>query len=122
MKQSGTLDNACGIIACIHAALNSDVVIKPDSTLGKFQADSANKTPADRATALEQNEEWKAVHKNYANQGNTEAISGDQSKVKHHFIAFVVKDGKLVELDGLKKGPNVIGDCDDVLRGSIKEI
>jgi ubiquitin carboxyl-terminal hydrolase L3 len=22
MKQSGTLDNACGIIACLHAALN----------------------------------------------------------------------------------------------------
>jgi hypothetical protein len=31
-------------------------------------------------------------------------------------------DGKLIELDGTKKGPNVIGDCEDVLRGSIAEI
>tara|TARA_B110000285_G_C14923896_1_gene513962 strand:- start:147 stop:260 length:114 start_codon:yes stop_codon:yes gene_type:complete len=37
----------------------------------------------------------------------------------------VINDKKqLVELDGTKKGPYVIGEgeCEDVLRGSIKEI
>ena len=29
---------------------------------------------------------------------------------------------KLIELDGTKQGPHVIGECEDVLRGSIKEI
>jgi hypothetical protein len=44
--------------------------------------------------------------------------------VTAHFIAFVVNENKqLVELDGLKKGPNVIAEnCDDVLRGTITEI
>ena len=42
--------------------------------------------------------------------------------MKHHFVAFIVKDGKLIELDGTKKGPHIIGDATDVLRGSITEI
>ena len=49
-------------------------------------------------------------------------MPSDQSGVKHHFVCFVVKDGKLIELDGTKQGPNVIGESDDVLRGTIKEI
>ena len=36
MKQSGTLDNACGIIACIHAAFNTGVAIEADSILGRY--------------------------------------------------------------------------------------
>merc|ERR1711970_889748 len=38
MKQSGTLDNACGIIACLHTALNKlDVInLTADSILDKF--------------------------------------------------------------------------------------
>ena len=44
--------------------------------------------------------------------------------MRHHFIAFVVNDkNQLVELDGLKQGPNIIEEgCEDVLRGAIKEI
>jgi len=40
MKQSGTLDNACGIIACLHAALNNldKIELNNDSILGKFYA------------------------------------------------------------------------------------
>ena len=47
-----------------------------------------------------------------------------QDKVKHHFIAYTLNsEGKLVELDGTKVGPVVVGDCGgDLLRGSIKEI
>ena len=38
MKQTGTLDNACGIIACLHAAINKSdqVTFMPDSILDKF--------------------------------------------------------------------------------------
>ena len=38
MKQSGTLDNACGIIACLHASLNrlDKIDLTPDSILDKY--------------------------------------------------------------------------------------
>ena len=38
MKQSNVLDNACGIIACVHSILNNSekVPINPDSILDKF--------------------------------------------------------------------------------------
>ena len=37
MKQTRELDNACGIIACIHAVLNKpEIELAEDSTLGKF--------------------------------------------------------------------------------------
>lgn len=42
--------------------------------------------------------------------------SGEQ--VSHHFIAFVrTAEGKLVELDGMKRGPLVLRDkCEDLLK------
>lgn len=38
MKQKGSLDNACGIIACLHAILNQPFAIEPveGSTLSQF--------------------------------------------------------------------------------------
>lgn len=122
MKQSGTLDNACGVIACMHAILNNDVPIVPGSILAKHKAATAAMTPMERCTALENNTEFKQAHSSSAGSGQS-SMPSEQSGVKHHFVAFVAKDGKLIELDGTKKGPNVIGNCEkDVLRDSIKEI
>jgi len=61
MKQTNTLDNACGIIACIHAALNNtgNFQVADDTVLGKFSVACKEKTPEERATALENNEEFK---------------------------------------------------------------
>jgi len=122
MKQSGTLDNACGVIACLHSVFNTPAEIADGSVLAKFKAATAGKTPEERCAALETDTSFKEQHASFASQGQSEAVTSDQSKVKHHFVAFVVKGGKLIELDGTKRGPNVIGDSDDVLRGSIKEI
>ena len=40
MKQTGVLDNACGVIACIHAILNNlgpdKIVLEPGKTLTMF--------------------------------------------------------------------------------------
>ena len=71
MKQTGTLDNACGIIACIHATLNNldKIELTADSTLAKFQHVSKEISPADRATALENDAEFRNYHKGYAAQG-----------------------------------------------------
>ena len=64
MKQTGALDNACGIIACIHAIFNNQdkVSVEADSILGKYLQDVQNKSPEERATALESNEGFKSKH------------------------------------------------------------
>ena len=57
----------------------------------------------------------------YAAQGQSaQAESGEQ--VQHHFIAFVrTQDGKLVELDGMKRGPVVLQEsCEDLLKETAK--
>ena len=56
MKQTDTLENACGIIACIHAILNANITLGVDSMLQKLK-DACGETPQSRAKALEDNEE-----------------------------------------------------------------
>ena len=60
MKQTGKLDNACGVIACLHAVLNNldSVQLKADSVLDKFYKAAKPLTPAERATNLEENKEF----------------------------------------------------------------
>eukprot|EP00578_Thalassiosira_sp_NH16_P032665 CAMPEP_0181081512 /NCGR_PEP_ID=MMETSP1071-20121207/3139_1 /TAXON_ID=35127 /ORGANISM="Thalassiosira sp., Strain NH16" /LENGTH=258 /DNA_ID=CAMNT_0023163059 /DNA_START=111 /DNA_END=887 /DNA_ORIENTATION=+ len=128
MHQSKVLDNACGIIACLHAVFNSPVVsVDAASVLGKFRRDADGSTPTERCAALEKNTEFQNIHKTHASRGQSRTITSDQSKVRHHFIAYVLeKEGgtnRLIELDGTKAGPVVVGDCGgDLLRGSIREI
>ena len=125
MKQTGTLDNACGIIACLHACLNKTDLISlaPGSILHRFKTATEDMTPEDRATHLENATDFKTVHAAAADEGQS-AMSENQEAVKHHFIAYVVNSaGQLVELDGTKVGPHVVAEgCTDVLRGSIAAI
>jgi ubiquitin carboxyl-terminal hydrolase L3 len=126
MKQTGTLDNACGIIACIHATLNSPEVaiqIAPDSVLGRFYTALESSTPMECCQALEVNDEFKRTHKKFASQGQSREINSNQAAVKHHYIAYILHDGKLLEMDGTKQGPHVVAEnCTDVLRGTVAEM
>ena len=76
MKQSGTLDNACGVIACLHGVLNTDVPVKADTILAKHKAATAGMTPEERCTALESNNEFKEAHAASAGEGGS-AMPGD---------------------------------------------
>lgn len=73
---------------------------------------------------MDQFNEFKNAHKSFADKGQSEAITktGQERKVRHHFISFVVNDKQqLVLLDGCIKGPLIVQEsCDDVLRGSIQ--
>ena len=125
MHQSKVLDNACGIIACLHAIFNCPVIeLEEASVLRRFRRRTLSATPSERCVALEKDEEFQTAHKSYASKGQSREITSGQEKVKHHFIAYVLNsEGKLVELDGTKSGPVVVGDCGgDLLRGSIKEV
>ena len=91
--------------------------------LASFLEQVRDKTPAERATDLEQYTDFQSVHKVSARQGQSHQAER-QADVKHHFTAFTLnRAGQLVELDGCKQGPLVIQEqCADVLRGSIAEI
>lgn len=125
MKQSGTLDNACGIIACLHATLNNldSVDLEADSILQKFHSNTKDLSPQETAEFLENDISFKSQHQSAAGEGQS-GMSATQDDVKHHFIAYTINRQKqLVEYDGTKMGPHVVAeDCDDVLRGSIAEV
>ena len=56
-KQNGKLDNACGIIACLHAVFNNldKVSLDDGSVLKSFWDAVKDKTSQERATNLENN-------------------------------------------------------------------
>ena len=119
MKQTQKLDCACGIIACLHSALNNrkSFTVAEVSVLGKFFKASEGKSPEERAILLENNEEFKTTHAGFAAQGQS-AQADSEDSVKYHFVAFTkTEDGKIIEFDGLKKGPLVIKEgSEDLLK------
>ena len=125
MKQTGTLDNACGIVACLHAIMNhnEDIPLNTDSILDKFYKDTKDLTAEQRASYLEAFTDFKEAHKESASEGQTEAPTSSE-KVKHHFVAFIRNsNNQLIELDGTKDGPAIIQeDCDNLLKGVATEL
>jgi ubiquitin carboxyl-terminal hydrolase L3 len=125
MKQTGTLDNACGVIACIHAIYNNlDSIgsLGEGSVLANHLAATQGLSPEERCAALESNTAFQTVHKGKALQGQS-GLCSEQSDVHHHFVAFVRVGDNLVELDGTKQGPLIAREgCTDVLRDSVKVV
>ena len=67
MKQTEVLDNACGIIACLHAVLNQGQVdLTADGVLDQFKQATAALSPEERALSLENNNGFKAQHAGFA--------------------------------------------------------
>merc|ERR1712136_344460 len=124
MKQTPTLDNACGVIACLHAIYNNlgpgKIQLQADSNLLTYLSPVTSQSPEARAASLEGFTAFQEQHKSFAAQGQS-AAAATQSDVKCHFVAFVVNSAGM--LDGTKQGPNVVAEgCSDVLRGTVAEI
>jgi len=120
MKQSGTLDNACGIIALMHAVLNNpSISLKAGSPLAQFRDanTTAESTPETRCAALEASEQIHDFYKTIQGDGpgpadgqedrGVDQETGEVRGVKtFHFVAYVRNEkGQLVEYDGTKAGP-----------------
>ena len=73
MKQTGTLDNACGIIAAFHAVANNrdSVVLDESCALAEFFAKTVDQTPEERATTMENETSLQNTHKSFAAQGQS---------------------------------------------------
>lgn len=131
MDQTASLDNACGLIALIHAILNNPAcALKDGSPLALFRDANQKTTPAERAVSLDG---FTAIHDLYkvtAQEGNAETASGvhvhNGVEKTFHFIAYVINGkGQLIELDGTKVGPLVIAEGvapEDLLAATGKEL
>ncbi|GJE91079.1 ubiquitin carboxyl-terminal hydrolase [Phanerochaete sordida] len=125
-----TIQNACGTMGLLHALLNSNVTLEPESALEKFIDLCKGKTPEERAKLLETTPLFANIHAEAAAGGQTAApdISED---VDLHFTCFVrapdpaghaegvaAPEGahRLLELDGRRAGPIDRGVSEDLLR------
>lgn len=113
MKQ--TISNACGTMALYHAFLNScpSSELSKYSLIGNFYYKAMTlKTPEERATLFEKNEEAEQLHQSMALQGQTECPNEEQMRnIKPHYVALVWANKQIFELDGCKPGPVNHGCC-----------
>ncbi|ODQ51448.1 hypothetical protein SAICODRAFT_9098 [Saitoella complicata NRRL Y-17804] len=124
------IDNACASLAILNIVMNcADVDI--GENLRSFRNFTKDFTPPLRGIAMAEFDAIHRVHNTFARTTDMmdsdatlktsaskkrkveEADSDDEDGEEDvfHFIAYVPVDGCLWELDGLKKGPNKIGEC-----------
>jgi len=101
-----TVQNACGTVALIHALANNrkTLDIADDQAFGKYLRATQTMDPAERAEYLKTDSSITSAHHDSATSGQSETPNIDQD-VDLHFIAFVLKDGDLYELDGARETP-----------------
>jgi len=127
-----TISNACGTIALLHSIYNSDVTVKPNSPLQKFQQQSVDLTPDERAKLLETTNLFATAHEEAARGGQSSMPAN--LNTNEHFVAFVqapdadpanpdsVKN-RLIELDGTRATPIDHGEITvDLLRDAARII
>ena len=128
MKQTHELDNACGLIAALHAfgnCKNGKMEFQPNSVLENFFKGAKNLSPMDRAKLLENDEKFKKAHKHFSNKGQTDMEKEIKNDFVGHYICFENIGGKLVEFDGIRDLPRVIKegiDDKNFLEATLEEI
>jgi len=100
-----TVNNACATQALIQILLNKDgVEVGPElSMLKEFTAEM----PADmRGEAISNSESIREAHNSFSHQGFVQVDDPNQKEGDaFHFVGYIEKNGRLIELDGLQKGP-----------------
>ena len=106
MLQTGSLDNACGIVAALHAIGNNpkNINIVENSILSQFYEKCKEKTPKERSEILENFQDFKKKHEVFSKEGQSK-LCNNQSDVRGHYIAFAILNDKLIEFDGVKGSP-----------------
>lgn len=100
-----TVNNACATQALIQILLNKeDIEIGPElAQLKDFTADM----PADmRGEAISNSESIRSAHNSFSHQGFVSIEDPNQKEGDaFHFVGYIEKNGRLIELDGLQRGP-----------------
>ena len=109
MKQYA--QNACGTIGLFHIVLNAlesqPDLVAADSFLSKFRGNAQNGSAEERGEIFKNSKDILSEHKAAVEEGQ----SSVQDQCDSHFISFVPKNGRIYELDGMKKCPVDQGAC-----------
>jgi ubiquitin carboxyl-terminal hydrolase L5 len=110
--------NACATQAILSVVLNAEL---SDEELGDslkdFKGFTASFPPNLKGVAISSSEDIKSAHNAFSRQDSF--LSDGKIHFKNddaeafHFVAYIPKDGKVYELDGLQRGPIVIGTIED---------
>ena len=110
MFQEHDLDDACGVIACLHGIFNNldKFPLKPNSPLEQLWKLVENQSPLKCSEIVSGFQQLKEAHHDAADEGQSD-VPESQDEVKYHFVCFIVDKAKqLVYLDGCKETPLMI--------------
>jgi ubiquitin carboxyl-terminal hydrolase L5 len=101
------------------AADDSETTTTPSlgSILSEFQSFTQSFPPALKGVAISSSDDIKKIHNSFSRQdaflqeGKMHIPTGDEEAF--HFVAYVPSHGTVYELDGLQKGPIVVGSVSD---------
>mmetsp|Transcript_108218 Transcript_108218/g.304950 ORF Transcript_108218/g.304950 Transcript_108218/m.304950 type:complete len:378 (+) Transcript_108218:125-1258(+) len=107
------IENACATQAILSALMNvpaEKLDIGPH--LKEFKEFTGQLDPQMKGLAIENSEVIRKAHNSFRHQSSFEIVQEKDAKGDDafHFVGYICHEGKVYELDGLKKGPVLIGD------------
>jgi ubiquitin carboxyl-terminal hydrolase L5 len=108
--------NACATQAILNILLNSPDKLEIGPALQNFLEFTAPLDPVSRGHQIGSMDELRLAHNAFARHQNfsfEEKYSKDDDDEAYHFVAYIPRDNVIWELDGLKKGPCLVGTYED---------
>ena len=110
--------NACATQAILSVLLNAPVEL--GSELEEFKSFTSSFPPQLKGVSISSSESIKKAHNSFARaeafwtdpEHKPKIVDPDQQEA-YHFVAYVPVNGTVYELDGLQKGPIVVGSYND---------
>jgi ubiquitin carboxyl-terminal hydrolase L5 len=108
------IQNACATQAILSVLMNlpsEKVDLGPH--LKEFKEFTANLDPQMKGLAVSNSEPIRKAHNSFRHQSSFEIVQDKDAKGDDafHFIGYIYHEGKVYELDGLKKGPILVGEA-----------